>query len=150
VEQALKVGPGAQSGFMAYSPRTLRAFLWIQAGEREQARPLIDAALAENRAALAAGNRSYPIPHENAALHLMLGDRAAALESLEAAVNAGFLDPGLLKVNPLMAPLANEPRFRQVVDRMERTLREMRSRVDLSELDEWIKAAVPVGAAAQK
>jgi len=135
VDQAMTVGPGAKSGFMAYSPRALRAFLWIQAGEREQARPLIDAALAENRAAIAAGDRNYSIPHENAALHLMLGDRAAALESLEAAANSGFLDASLLKVNPLMAPLANEPRFRQVVDRIERNLREMRSRVDLSDLD---------------
>ena len=140
VDQALKVGPGAHSGLLAYSPRALRAFLWLQAGDREQARPLIDAALAENRAALAAGDRNYPIPHENAALQLMLGDRAAALDSLEAAVNSGFLDVGLLKVNPLMAPLANEPRFRQVVDRIERNLRDMRSRADLSELDEWIKA----------
>ncbi len=142
VDQALKVGPGARSGLLAYTPRTLRAFLWLQAGDRDKARPLIDAALAENRAALEKEDRNSSIPNENAALHLMLGDRTAALASLEAAVSSGFLDVGLLKVNPLMAPLANEPRFRQVVDRIERDLREMRSRVDLREFDELAKVGL--------
>lgn len=67
----------------------------------------------------------------------MRGDPAAALDWLEGASNARFKDADFLKVDPLIAPLANDPRFIQVVDRINRKVREMRQRVDLRELDEW-------------
>jgi hypothetical protein len=50
-------------------------------------------------------------------------------------------DPDLFKLDPLIAPLANEPRFIQVVDRINRDVREMRLRVDLRELDEWARVS---------
>jgi hypothetical protein len=58
---------------------------------------------------------------------------------MEAACNAGFRDLVLLKMDPLLAPLANEPRFIQVIDRIDRDVREMRARIDLREIDGWIK-----------
>jgi hypothetical protein len=137
VDQALKDGPGARfSG--GYTPRTMRAFLWMKSGNRERALPLIDAAIEENRLAIEAGDRGYSPAYENAALYLMRGDRAAALEWLERASNAGLIDAASLKLDPLIAPLGNEPRFIQIVDRINREVREMRKRVDLRELDEWI------------
>ena len=139
VDGALKAGPNARSSYSGYSPRTMSAFLWMKAGEREKAQPLIDTALAENRAAMEGGDRNNYLPYENAALQLMRGDRAAALSSLEASCNVGNKDAELLKVDPLLAALAGEPRFTQLVDRMTREVREMRARIDLSDLDELTK-----------
>ncbi|MSU24997.1 MAG: hypothetical protein EXS32_14410, partial [Opitutus sp.] len=58
IDQAMKRGPGARIGFSGYTTRTLRAFLWTKAGDRERALPLIDAALAQNRTAIEGGDRS--------------------------------------------------------------------------------------------
>jgi hypothetical protein len=139
VDQAMKAGPGVQTPSMSCTPRTMRAFLWIESGDRPQALPLIDAALEQTRLTLAAGDRSSVPHYENAALHLMRGDRTAALDSLESAVNAGFNDVSWLKTNRILAPLATEPRYLQLVDRLNRSVREMRARVDLSDLDELAK-----------
>jgi TolB-like protein/tetratricopeptide (TPR) repeat protein len=143
IDQALKTGPGGHSGFSSLSPRTMRAFLWRQSGDRTQAQPLIDAALKQNTAAIAAGDRSNLTPYENAALHLIQGDTAAALEWLEKAVNAGFSDPYLLKASPIFAPLRREPRFIQMIERINRDLGEMKQRIDVRELEQWAKGIVP-------
>ena len=131
--------PGAIIGYSGYTPRTLRAFLWMKTGDRDQALPLIDAALEQNRTAIAAGDRGQSPRYENAALQLMRGDRAAALEWLDGAYKAGFLDADFMRVDPLLAPLAGEPGFRQMVEPVERDLREMRARLDLSDLDDLAK-----------
>lgn len=142
VDRALKAGPDARSSYSGYTPRTMSAFLWLKAGDRERALPLIEAALAENRAAMDGGDRSQSPSYENAALDVMRGNRAAALESLERAYAVGNRDADFMKVDPLLAPLATEPRFIQLVDRMNRDLREMRARVDLSDLDELAKGGL--------
>ena len=139
VDRALKAGPGARIPGVSYTPRTMRAFLWFQSGDRARALPLIDVALEESRLALAAGDRSCWPHYEDAALHLMQGDRAAALDALERAVNAGLNDVASLQVNRTLAPLANEPRYLKLVERINREVGEMRSRVDLRELDELLK-----------
>ena len=139
VERALKAGPGANIPNVSYTPRTMRAFLWLEAGDHSQAQSLIEAAFEESRVALATGARGYLPHYENAALHLMQGNRTAALDSLEAAINTGFNDAAYLKVNRVLVPLTNEPRFLKMVERINREVSEMRSRVDLRELDELLK-----------
>ena len=140
IDQLLKDGPDAHPGFTGYTPRTMRAFLWLKAGDGERARPLIDAALETNRAAIESGDRTYYPLYENAALHQMRGERDAALDWLEKACNAGLEDPAWVKMDPLLAPLAHEPRFLKLVERMSRDVDEMRQRVDFREIDEWTKA----------
>ena len=141
IDQALKNGPDARMGYSGYSPRTLRAFLWLKAGDRAHAQPLIAAALAANHVASEGGDRSNTLSYENAALLLMGGDRAAALDALETSCNDGMKDAAFLKIDPLLAPLAGEPRFVQLVDRLNREVREMKARVDLSDLDELAKGS---------
>jgi len=125
----------------------MSAFLWMKSGDRARALPLIEAALAANRTAIEAGDRSQLPLYENAALQSMLGDRAAALELLEGSCNAGNKEAEFLKVDPLFAPLAHEPRFLQLVDRINRGLREMKQRVDLSDLDELAGIGQPAAKA---
>ena len=64
--------------------RAWRAFLFLRAGDRTRAQPLIDAALAATREATAAGDVSYNPPMENAVLFLMQGKHTEALDALKA------------------------------------------------------------------
>ena len=73
----------ARSLWTPYTPRAMRAFLFLQTGARQRAQPLIDAALAFNRDAIAAGDRSFGPPMENAALAVLRGERATAFDELE-------------------------------------------------------------------
>jgi len=124
--------PNMRGFWAAYTPRTLRAYLFMHAGQLERARPLIDAALAENRKLIEGGDHSYFPLYENVALQLMLGNRQAALDLFDKAIDAGALDSAFPKVDPLVAGLREEPRFLAALARIDRTLAEIRRRVDLS------------------
>ncbi len=131
-------GAGARGFFTPHTPRTMRAFLFMKSGDGDRARPLLDSAVEANRQAMEAGDKSFGPLYENAALYLMKGDRGAALESLDRAERAGWKDAQFLPRDPLLAPLASDPRFLEIVARIERDVRAMRARVDLSDLDRWI------------
>jgi TolB-like protein len=138
VDRALAGGPGARGWWTLTTPRTWSAHLWRESGNRARAQPLVEEALAANQKALDEGDRSSGPPYENAALSLMRGDRAAALDWLDRAYAAGFRDPPTLLHDPMLASLGAEPRFVELVERMRRDVREMRARVDLRGLEQWM------------
>jgi TolB-like protein/TPR repeat protein len=138
VDRALQQGPDARSWVTPYTPRTMAAFLFAGSGETNRAQPLIAAALAANRDALAAGDRSFGPHYENAALFAMRGDRSAALDALERAERAGWKDAMILQRDPLLASLTPEPRFKELVARIESTVKDMRARADLRDVDRLI------------
>ena len=101
VDRAIASGFGGAIGFYSpYTPRTGRAFLYMHAGNRVAAKPLIEAALTVNREAFESGDRGFPKLMENAALYLMNDDRGAALDSLDAGVRAGWKDALFLRGTP--------------------------------------------------
>ncbi len=138
LDKALQEGATARSLWTPYTPRTMRAFLFLKSGARDRAEPLIDAALAFNREAIAAGDRSYGPPLEEAALAVLRGDRATALGELERAERAGLRDAVMLQRDPLVGPLIGDSRFAQIVQRIERDVQEMRSRIDLRAIDQLV------------
>ena len=146
LDKALQEGATARSLWTPYTPRTMRAFLFLKSGARERAQPLIDAALAFNRDAIASGDRSYGPLIENAALAVLRGEHVTALDELERAERAGLRDAVMLQRDPLVAPLAGESRFAQIVQRIERDVQEMRSRIDLRAIDQLVSTLA--GAAA--
>ncbi len=85
----------------------------------------VDAAWARARAErlatdLAAG-AGYPSDWlEVALLHEAAGDRAAALASLQHAIDAGYSDADYLRVSPLFRVLATEPAFVRGLDAIQR------------------------------
>ena len=133
---------GAYGFYTPYTPRTGRAFLYMQAGNHAAAQPLVDAALTVNRDAIQSGDRGFAARMETAALSLMRGDRAGALEALDAGVRAGWKDALFLEHDPLLAGLRSEPRFQEIKRRIEQDVSEMRARADFRNLNEW--AGVPV------
>ena len=135
LDGSLKTSAGARGWWAPYTPRTLRAHLFMRSGQPGRARPLVDAALAGVREAVANGDRSSGPLYEEAALQLMLGNRSAALELVEKSIDAGFVEPAFTRLDPLLTDVRNEPRFVAAVQRMERIVADMRSRIDLSDVD---------------
>ncbi|HEX2341538.1 MAG TPA: hypothetical protein VHI98_13760 [Vicinamibacterales bacterium] len=78
---------------------------------------------------------------EVAAVHMIKDDSKAALDRLEQAYKYGFRDYGHLARDPVLAPLADTPRFRQLLQQMQRDVAAMRQRardrglMDLDKLD---------------
>jgi Tfp pilus assembly protein PilF len=145
-DEAVEKWPDGRGWWLPYTARTLRAFLHMRAGQPDRARPLVDAVLEINRKVVDDGDRTVGPWYENAAIHLMLGDRAAALDAFERAVDAGFREGDPLEFDPKLAPLKDEPRFVAAVERVQRDLAEMRQRVDLSMIDEWVQKGAPSNA----
>ncbi len=135
LDRSLKTSAGARGWWARYTPRTLRAHLFMRSGQPARARPLVDAALEGVRQSVTDGDRSSGPFYEEAGLQLMLGNRNAALELVEKAIDAGFVEPAFTKLDPLLADVRNEPRFVAAVQRMERIVADMRSRIDLSDVD---------------
>ena len=73
-------------------------------------------------------------PIENATIYAIRGDTKTALDWLERAFTAGWRDPRTTTLNPMWASLRGEPRFQQIVSRMEADVAAMRARADFSNL----------------
>jgi hypothetical protein len=69
-----------------------------------------------------------------AAVHALRGETAAALEKVERAYEAGWRDGRTLAIDPLVASVRSEPRFRQVLSRIEADVAAMRARADYAGL----------------
>ncbi len=66
---------------------------------------------------------------EAALLHALAGDRAAALDALDAAVAAGFRNAGYLRATPLLAALRDAPAFDAALRRIDTALAAERAAV---------------------
>jgi len=141
VDAALKKSAETRAFYGPYTAQVFRAFLWLRAGEPDRARPLIDAAMATASAAIENGDRGVDLRYQHAALHLMRGDREAALTAFEGAIDAGLREPQLPRRDPLLAPLRTEPRFIAAMERVDRDIAAMRPRVDFREVEEWASSA---------
>jgi TolB-like protein len=144
VDAALKERPDGRGLWNGYTPRTLRAFLYLRAGRPDLARPLLETVLDVNRRAIAEGDRSFPPVYEDVAAQAMLGNREAALAAWERAVEMGWPESKVDVYDPLIAPVKEDPRFIAALDRAKRRVAEMFTRVDVKTLDEWIARGAPV------
>jgi hypothetical protein len=126
-----------------HTVRIFRAFLWWRAGQPERARPLVDTAMAAASAAIQGGDRGFTPHYQQAALHIMRGDRQAALDAFDRGIDAGMREPLFPRRDPLLAPLATEPRFIAAMERVDRDVAAMRQRVDLREIEAWIGSGSP-------
>ena len=71
---------------------------------------------------------------QNAAIHALRGETAAALDVLDRAYAAGWRDGRTLAIDPVFASVRSEPRFRQVLSRIEADVAAMRARADYAGL----------------
>ena len=71
---------------------------------------------------------------QNAAVHALRGESAATFDELDRAYEAGWRDGRTLAIDPLFASVRAEPRFRQLLARIQADVDAMRTRADYSGL----------------
>ncbi len=120
VDALLKEAFGGRGWWSAYTPRTLRAYLHVRAGQPARARRLLETVFDLNRK------------------EIEDGDRESALAAFERAVDLGYFGPKADVCDALLASLKDDPRFLASLDRVRRRITEMRTRVDLGVIDDWI------------
>ncbi|WP_343123207.1 hypothetical protein [Luteimonas sp. FCS-9] len=104
---------------------------WIAGAAPRPSVPALRARIARLRAGLAAGGD--PVDGLDAALLASLaGDRAAALDALDAAVAAGHRDAHYLRVSPLFADLRGEPGFAAALARIDAAVAADRAQVRMA------------------
>jgi hypothetical protein len=114
--------------------KLLHAYHLQRAGATAEAAKILDGIVAANRNSFLAG-ADWPMGFmQNAAVHGLRGETTAALDELDRAYTAGWRDGRMLAIDPLFASVRSEPRFRQVLSRIEADVSAMRGRADYSGL----------------
>jgi eukaryotic-like serine/threonine-protein kinase len=115
-----------------YPVKLLHAYYLHRAGRTAEAAKILDAILAANRTSLVAGADGSTMFMQNAAVHALRGETAAALDELERAYAAGWRDGRTLAIDPFLASMRAEARFTQLLSRIEADVAAMRARADYS------------------
>jgi tetratricopeptide (TPR) repeat protein len=117
-----------------YPVRLAHAYHLQQRGQQAEAAKIIDAVLEANRRSIV-GGADWPIVFaQNAAARALRGETTAALDELDRAYAAGWREGRMLAIDPLLASLRAEPRFTQLLARIEADVAAMRARADYSGL----------------
>ena len=127
--QLLRILPDGRHLITYRSFRTHLATALLKTGERERARVLLDQAVADARRELDAGHEAPGIPLEVGIIHLLRGEKDAGYRWLERAVDAGWRDLRLMRLDPAFESVRHEPRFQRLLDRINTDLQVQRERL---------------------
>jgi serine/threonine protein kinase/tetratricopeptide (TPR) repeat protein len=117
-----------------YPVKMLHAYHLHRARSTAEAAKILDAIVAANRTSLVAGANGPAMFVQNAAVHALRGEIRSALAELDRAYGAGWRDGRTLAIDPFFAPIRSEPRFSQLLSRIETDVAGMRARADYSAL----------------
>lgn len=110
------------------SVRLRYAYALRKRGDTARAATLLAQAERIARDKVEKGDQSPALRIELAAASVLRGDNAGALEWLSRAYDAGFRDYGTLERDPILAALAGDARFREILDRMRKDVAAQRAR----------------------
>lgn len=116
--------------FVQRTARTERAFVLAESGRAEAADRLFDEALALSEGAIQGGSACSCRWVELAAIHAYLGEATEALSALERAFELGYMSHWMLRVDPMFAPVRDDPRFADILKRMADELARQRDQVE--------------------
>ena len=102
-----------------YTVKLAHAFHLQRRGSSAEAARLLDKILAANLKATTGGADWPMVFMQNAAVHALRGQSPAALDELEHGYDAGWRDGRTLAIDPLFASVRAEPRFTQLLSRIE-------------------------------
>jgi TolB-like protein/predicted Ser/Thr protein kinase len=128
IERLFRRSPGIETGplLKQESYRTSYAYLLLARGERARAATLLGEALTHAHKALENGNENQRVPFEIAAIHATRGEHDPALEWLAKSFAAGYKDYATLGRHRIFAAVRTDPRFQNLLKRMERAVATMR------------------------
>jgi eukaryotic-like serine/threonine-protein kinase len=129
IERMFHRAPGLETGPLLKQESHQASFAWLlmERGERPRAAALLSEALERAHGALAGGNENQRVPFEIAAIHAARGENGAALDWLEKAPAAGYVDYSTLGRHPVFERLRREPRFQAVLATMQKKVTAMRA-----------------------
>jgi TolB-like protein/Tfp pilus assembly protein PilF len=125
---ALAPSSAANSLFVPETVRLRRGYVLQQRGDGAQAATLLAEAERVAREKIDRGDRTPSLCVELAAAAVLRRDHAAAIDWLGRAYDAGFRAYGLLERDPILAKLSDDPKFREILDRMRRDAEVQRTR----------------------
>lgn len=129
LERCWRLDPDGRYAGSLRAVRTALGHAHLRHGDQGRGRELLAAAERKTRAALDAGADAGGLHYDLASIHAARGEDEPALDRLERACRAGWLQHELLGVDPLMASLRGRQRFEAVRQAMERDVAEQRARV---------------------
>jgi len=114
----------------ARTASTSLGYLLYEVGERERAESLFDASLQASHAAIERGSGWFSRNVDVAAIHAFRGNADSALVWLERAYEAGYRTSRILAQDPMFASVRADPRFSQLLGRMDEATARERARVE--------------------
>ena len=117
-----------------YPVKLAHAYHLHRRGAAAGARKIMEEILATNRRAVADGADWPTVFMQNAAVYALQGQGPAALDELDRAYAAGWRDGRTLAIDPFFTSVRSEPRFTQLLSRIESDVAAMRARADYSGL----------------
>jgi serine/threonine protein kinase/TolB-like protein/Tfp pilus assembly protein PilF len=130
VERFFRSAPDLSAGsrILPESFRVKYAYLLARRGETSRATQLMEEAARLARQTLDKGNELPRVRMEIAAIHAFRQQKEPALEWLQKAYDAGWRDPRTLARDPMFEGLREEPKFKELIGRMNRDVAAMRER----------------------
>jgi TolB-like protein len=112
-----------------HAPAVLLAHILNEAGETARAESILLGSERRTREVLEGGGGNPALAFSLAAIAMIRGEEARALDFLEQAVNMGWNDPIATRIDPVLAPLRGDARFESLMASMEARIGAMRTRV---------------------
>ena len=128
-ERCYQLDPGSRHSGTLRATRTALGFAHLRGGDPGRGRELLRAAEVEDRRALRTGAGYGGLHYDLASIHAARGQTEPALDWLESAFRAGWLQHELLAVDPVFASLRGDDRVEDIRRAMERTIRDQRRRL---------------------
>ena len=117
-----------------YPVKLAHAYHLQRSGAKAAAAKILDEMTVANRASILAGADWPMVFIQNAAVHAMRGESNAAFDELQRAYDAGWRDGRTLAIDPLFTSIRDDPRFGQLLSRIQADVAAMRARADYSAL----------------
>jgi eukaryotic-like serine/threonine-protein kinase len=111
-----------------HAPSVVLGHLLTEAGDTGRAGALLRESERQTREAMEQGDGNPALLFSLAGIATIRGERGRALAYLEQAVDMGWNDPILTRIDPVVAPLRGDPRFEAAVEAMESRVGAMRAR----------------------
>jgi TolB-like protein len=131
INDLARQAPDAVSYVVTESFKAMAGYLRLKKGDTSGQR-LLDEALAARTGEHRGGNELPDVPFEIAAIHALRGEPEAAIQWLNVAFDRGEVRFRELRTDPFFVSVHQDPRFVEIVNRMEEKVRALRGRVDLN------------------
>jgi len=115
-EEMFRTAPEVPGYLLPESGRLRYAFLLQRRGD-PRVRGLIEESEARVRARIASGDLAAATFMEAGVARALVGDASGAFDELQRAYDAGWRDYGIAAIDPMLAALRDDPRFKALVDR---------------------------------